>query len=274
MKKIPEEEINEHQGGSYDAHSGFEVCDLFIRRKYDTIKEEMLSYKHEFKDSRQIQVIMEKAEAYLRHSKVIKAIKAKGNSHGRKGEVPPYYDIEWDSPLLLDHLLSIMLYCDYTKHSAAFSSSFRKIDNFEDLQSIKQRNSKYFWMAKRLRETVEIYGRFSLGDKSRDGYWFNRLKGPFFTGIDKVINMPYFHIRLCSPTSTTLHFEVAVKFSGEQGMILRVNNPSRNQRCRLLRGFKVGVVSRYPEEDEVYALCFFVSFQFVKLFSLSQLVHK
>ena len=154
------------------------------------------------------------------------------------------------------------MYCDYTKHSASFSRSFRKTDEFEGLQSIKQRNSKYFWMAKRLRETVEIYGKSSP--------W---LFGPFYTGISRVINLPYFSIRLCSPTSTTLHIEVAMKFSGQQGMILALNNPEDNCNCRWLRGFEFGAVSRYPEEDEVYAQLF-VSVLCLFLFVKSQPVYK
>ena len=172
----------------------------------------MINYKDEFaKDSNLVHVVMEKAKTYAKDSKVIKAIKAKVGIYVA-GILPPYYGISFDSPLLVEHLLSVLLYCDYTKHSASFSRSFRKTDEFEGLQSIKQRNSKYFWMAKRLRETVEIYGTCSV-DYPYD------FKGPFYTGISRVINMPYFSIRLCSPTSTTLHIEVAMKFSGQQGMI-------------------------------------------------------
>ena len=85
--------------------------------------------------------------------------------------------------------------------------------------------------------------------------------------------MPYFSIRLCSPTSTTLHIEVAMKFSGQQGMILSLNNPYKNRKCRYLRGFGVGAVSRYPEEDEVYAQLF-VSVLCLFLFVKSQPVYK
>ena len=266
LEEIPEEEISFRQRGNYDAHSGFKVCWLFIVGKYGSFKEEVINYKDEFaKDSNLVHVVMEKAKTYAKDSKVIKAIKAKDVQY--KGIVPPYYGIDWESPLLVEHLLSVLLYCDYTKHSASFSRSFRKTDEFEGLQSIKQRNSKYFWMAKRLRETVEIYGTCS--------YIFekNRLKGPFYTGISRVINMPYFSIRLCSPTSTTLHIEVAMKFSGQQGMILSLNNPDDNAKCCFLRGFGVGAVSRYPEEDEVYAQLF-VSVLCLFLFVKSQPVYK
>ena len=263
LEEIHEGEIHVAQRGIYDAHSGFKVCSLFIVGKYGSFKEEVINYKDEFaKDSNLVHVVMEKAKTYAKDSKVIKAIKAKNEEDGTE---PPYYGINKDSPLLVEHLLSVLLYCDYTKHSASFSRSFRKTDEFEGLQSIKQRNSKYFWMAKRLRETVEIYGTCSA--------YRPYLNGPFYTGISRVINMPYFSIRLCSPTSTTLHIEVAMKFSGQQGMILSLNNPRENAKCYYLRGFGVGAVSRYPEEDEVYAQLF-VSVLCLFLFVKSQPVYK
>ena len=273
LEEIPEEEIHMEFQGTYDAHSGFKVCSLFIVGKYGSFKEEVINYKDEFaKDSNLVHVVMEKAKTYAKDSKVIKAIKAKVEP-AFPGREPPYYGIDKDSPLLVEHLLSVLLYCDYTKHSASFSRSFRKTDEFEGLQSIKQRNSKYFWMAKRLRETVEIYGTCSQRWDEKEGKWVSELSGPFYTGISRVINMPYFSIRLCSPTSTTLHIEVAMKFSGQQGMILSLNNPVENEKCRYLRGFGVGAVSRYPEEDEVYAQLF-VSVLCLFLFVKSQPVYK
>ena len=248
MKEMPERQISIHQKGNYDAHSGFEVCELYVKRKYGSFKQEMANYKHEFKDWRNAHMVIEKATAYARDSGVIRAIKAKGE----KDEVPPYYGIKEGSALTVEHLMSVLCYTDYTKHSAAFSRSFRKMDAFESLKHIKQRNSKYFWMAKRLRETVEIYGRSSDGEQLHGTWKRQYLQGSFYTGISKVINIPCFQIRLCSPTSTTLHIEVAMKFSGEEGMLLHLGDPFGNWRCWYLRGFNVGLISRYPEEDEVY----------------------
>ena len=245
LTEIPEEKLHESQRGSYDAHSGFEVCDLFVERKYASFKQEMANYKHEFKNWSLVHVVIYKANSYAKDSEVIKALTAKADpdSDFETGRIPPYYGIAKGSPLEREHLMSMLLYCNYSKHSASFSRSFRKTDEFESLWSIKQRNSQYFWMAKRLRETVEVYGKCS--------WTYPYLEGPFYTGISRVMNMPYFHIRLCSPTSTTVHIEVAMKFSGEQGMIVRLNNPSENSRCSLLRGFEARIISRYPEEDEV-----------------------
>ena len=197
MRQIPEEDISCWQVGGYDAHSGFQVCDLFVKRKYGTFKEEMMNYKLELKDVKQIHLIIRKAQSFLQNSEVIKAVKARGDGSSQ-GEIPPYYDIQEGKPLTVEHLISILCYTDYTEHSAAFSKSFRKNDAFEGLQSIKRRNSEYFWMAKRLRETVEIYGRCSEGDGDWKERQENKLLGPFYTGVSKVINLPQFHIRLCS----------------------------------------------------------------------------
>ena len=245
MKKIPEHEVNVNQRGNYDAHSGYECCELFIDRKYDSFKKEMMNYNYAFSDIKQVHFVIDTANAYLQDSDTVKAIQAKGNETST-GRIPPYYEIAEGSPLKSEHLTSILCYTDYTDHSTSFSNSFRKTNPFENLESIKRRNSQYFWMAKYLREAVEIYGGCSYDAK--------KLRGPFFTGISTVIDMPYFHIRLCAPTSTSRQIEVSMKFSGEGGMILQLNNPVQNHRCMYLRGFDVCAISRYREEDEVYVI--------------------
>eukprot|EP01084_Bolivina_argentea_P250689 420141_1 len=65
-----------------------------------------------------------------------------------------------------------------------------------------------------------------------------------------LMNMPQFNIRLCSPTSTSMQIEVAIRFSGRNGIILQFNNPREQLQCAFLRGFNVSWISRYAEEDE------------------------
>ena len=143
----------------------------------------------------------------------------------------------------LSHLIAVILYTDFSKHCSAFSSTFRKTTAFETLQEIKIRNQDYWWMSKLLRETTEIFGDTSAS---------NQLCGPFYTGLAVVIPIPKFSIRLNSPTSTTTQEEVALKFSGDDGVIVCLNNPKKNVTARLLRGFNCSFVSAFAEEDERY----------------------
>ncbi len=81
----------------------------------------------------------------------------------------------------------------------------------------------------------------------------NKLTGPFYTGISVLVYISEFNIRLCSPTSTSIHIEVAIKFSTEEGCILQFNNPTPKYgytQYSYLRCFNVSWLSRYKEEDE------------------------
>eukprot|EP01083_Nonionella_stella_P197028 724654_1 len=61
--------------------------------------------------------------------------------------------------------------------------------------------------------------------------------------------MPSFSMRLCSPTSTSKQIEVAMKFSGSNGIILQMDNPDQWQ-YKYLHAFNASWVSRFKEEDE------------------------
>ena len=160
---------------------------------------------------------------------------------------PQHYGIKGGTPLAVYNLMAVCLYTDFTDLCSNFSSTFRKIHPYESLSSIKRRNSKYWWMSKILRETVELYGK----DTNRH----NGLKGPFFTGMSFVMTMPEFMIRLCSPTSTTVHIEVATKFSGQTGIIIKLKAGrigGVDVGIDRVRAMDVSWISRYREEDERY----------------------
>ena len=62
------------------------------------------------------------------------------------------------------------------------------------------------------------------------------------------MNIPQFNITLLSPTSTSVHLEVAIKFSGQKGIIIEFNNESDDG--GEVKGLDVSWLSRFREEDE------------------------
>lgn len=123
-------------------------------------------------------VIMTKVTQYIK-TKAAKRIKA-SISYGCMDEIKLEYDINEGANIKFDHLLSLTLYTDLSGLSYEFSSTFRAVNNYESLQSIKARNADYFWMSRYLRELVQIYGNnYSDWDDEK-------LKGPFYCGLSRL----------------------------------------------------------------------------------------
>ena len=213
-------------------HSGFTIQELYVTQRYTSFKEEILNY-HLVTIKQYAQDIMDKAQHYM-ETETTKSIFADAE------KAPPHYGIYDEDPLRIQDLMSLIMYTDFTNLSSNFTATFRKKHPFESIESVKRRNSKYWWWSKTLRETIEIFG---------ESKWNSNLKGPFFTGMSFVMTMPQFLIRLCLPVSTSMHIEVATKFSGEDGLIitLNVDNTAATQH---LRAFDCSWFSRFKEEDE------------------------
>lgn len=125
-----------------------------------------------------------------------------------------HYGIAKGTAITIDNIISLILYCDFTQYCTSFSSTFRTI-GYETIDQTKKRNSAYWFQSKLFRETVELYGH--NGQK-----WASDRaeKGPFFTGLNCVLAIPSFNLRLNSPTSTSKQIEVSIKFAKRSGMII------------------------------------------------------
>ena len=244
-KHIDQLPHKDNRPGRITDHSGYKVRDLYVKKKYNSFGEEIKNYR--YIDIKQYNdIIMIKAQQYIT-TEMAKSIKSQ-NPENRL--FPKHYEIARDTALGINNLISIILYTDFTGLCSDFSSTFRKIYPYETLSSIKRRNSKYWWLSKILRETVELFADRKI----------SRFKQTYYTGISFAMSIPSFSIRLCSPTSTSVHLEVACKFSGEQGLILQLNVGRMMGHGSGTTCFDCSWISRYNEEDERYHyvcyLCF------------------
>ena len=203
-----------------------------MKPRYKDLKEEMRNYA--YLPFGEMNKILIKAQQY-ENTAIAKSMKATGRK--RKG-----------APLTVNHLQSIILYCDYSDLSRDFTISFRKTHPFQPLSQIKNHNSKYYYWSKILKETIKEYGQ---NNTRRGGNGLlSKLDGPFFCGMCVVLNITQFNMFIYSPLSTSVHLEIAMKFSGEEGMILEMNN--KTGMSQYLKGMDVSWISRYREEDERY----------------------
>ena len=222
----------------------------------------MLNYKH--LSFGEIDDIFKKAKQYS-NTKIAKSITRKERkSLATKRHISRSKGLQFtEYPLKINNLISIIMYCDYTDLSRDFTMSFRKTHQFQLLTQIKKHNAKYYHMSKILKDTISQFGQYynDRHDNPGGNGLLSALYGPFYCGMSVVLNLSQFNMFLHSPLSTSMHLEVALKFSGEKGMLLEMNNESGD--CRRLRGMDVSWLSRYREEDERYAYICYTSFVYL-----------
>ena len=160
----------------------------YINPKYDNLKDEIFSYEYLNIDLYDKEIIPKSKEFHQTH--LVKSIKCLWNKYGiKEGDV-----------MSVEMLICIILYCDYTELSRDFSSTFRKNNTFEPIQSTKKRNQKYYHMARILKEMIYCYGQtYAWGGNGL----LSSLVSPFYCGMSFVMMMPQFNIKLYGPTSTS-----------------------------------------------------------------------
>ena len=141
------------------------------------------------------------------------------------------YGISKQDQISIDHILSLILYCDFTEYSTAFSRTFRKLSYSESMYDVKERNSSFYHQSKFFREVVECFGKCGDGKQLSDGR--KGELGPFYSGVDAVLAIPEFSIRLRSPTSTSKHIEVSLKFATRDGIVIELMNASKGKTSKL-----------------------------------------
>ena len=212
---------------------GYTVAELCVSPRFDSLKSEILSSGFVGAKEFQEQVI-DKGNAYLRT-----AICRKMKTY--RGFDDLHYDIPYGSPLRAHHLFAVVLYTDFSDLCFAFGRSFRKIKWNESFAAVKERNAKFYFLSRYLREAVTYYGN--------DGYVeYGGEKGPFFTGMKGVMNMPSFALALNGPTSTSKQKAVATRFAGDGGMVIVLDNQRGNSFGE--RFWDCSWLSAFTEEDE------------------------
>lgn len=219
-------------------YGGYEEKELYVPQKYQSYKQEIL----EQISKESYDLALEKATQYMQIS-TIRAIEA--NMYGYAWM---NYGISEYERISLNHVIALILYCDFSAYCTKFSSTFRKIFSTESMAEVKARNSSFWFQSKFFREAVECFGTNNNTDSLPDGG--KPDTGPFYTGLDVVLAIPAFSIRLASPTSTSKHVAVSLNFSKQTGMIIELDNPESDSRASNASLFDVSWLSRFPDEDE------------------------
>eukprot|EP01084_Bolivina_argentea_P088957 160607_1 len=215
---------------------GYSPAELFVTPHFQSLKQEILESGYvSFKQWNE--KIVFKADEFYKTNKV-KEMSCKeirwGMDHGIK-----QYEL-----ILVSHLQCIIIYCDWSELCTLFSSTFRKRHEFEPLELIKKRHSKFYHFGKGLVEAVHDFG-------SDNENWppESREHGPFYCGLKKVMNIGFFSIYLKGPCSTSKDIEIAMNFAKRDGIIISFQNDVFFEGA-YQRLFDCSWISHYTDENE------------------------
>eukprot|EP01084_Bolivina_argentea_P216391 367637_1 len=141
--KKREKKLNHFQWhDNVDGHSSDNLDELYVRQKYSDLKHELLHNRIYTLNLSGYKMSLQKAEKYMKIDKV-KSITATPDfgdqllEHDRNDDL--HYGLPHGTSISLKHILSIILYCDWTTLCTKFSSTFRKIKSYHPLSTVIQR---------------------------------------------------------------------------------------------------------------------------------------
>ena len=175
---------------NYKDHGGYQPHELFIEQKYEDLKSEILNNKIYSLSLASFRIALAKANMYISSAKA-KTLKSDKYTYDH----PLHYRIKIGRKLRVSNLLSVILYTDFSELCTEFSKTFRRLQPYEPLHSVKKRNKEYAIWSRTLRETVE-----GFGDPAHSKT-FN-----YFTGLSAVMVMPEMNIRFVQSVCIFIDF--------------------------------------------------------------------
>eukprot|EP01084_Bolivina_argentea_P142701 250668_1 len=131
--------------------------------------------------------------------------------------------------ITIDHLLCMMIYCNYTDLQHLFSKTYRiNVDL----------HNNYYHLGKFLKDGVHKFGSSIKKAKGKK----------FYHGIGKSMTFPSYiaNICICCPLSTSASFSVATNFTNaNNGMVIEFASTKQNTKY-----ISLAWVSDYPSENE------------------------
>ena len=208
-------------------HPGFKFSDWFINKKYDNFKQEMLSNKIHSINLKLFNYVLYKSTNLIKQSDHIQSIKS---------SLVPTYGIQEDYKITAENVMALIFYTDFDKLRNDFAQTFKKLSSVETNQEIKERNREFWFLSKKLHETVECYGTQLIDEKLQIFYVNINNDYLYFNN-----NLLYF----CLPISPTPHMEIATIYLKNESLLFELcpNNYS-------LTFFNCSFISSFATEQE------------------------
>eukprot|EP01084_Bolivina_argentea_P279157 477212_1 len=151
-----------------EINGGYEIHQLYIKNKYSDIKHEILHNNIFTLNSDEFERCINKVKEYINTSKARKIVASPNDEKELDRDRKLHYNIRKRSAISHNHLLSIILYCDWSELCKKFSATFRKMRSYDTLSAVKEKNREYANWSRLLRETVESFGDNAVGQPNGD----------------------------------------------------------------------------------------------------------
>eukprot|EP01084_Bolivina_argentea_P303272 523565_1 len=221
-------EMNEHNMYSfgyefkYDYDEEIAVDAILIKEQYHSLKEELTTNNICVLTVEQFNHEYQKALIHF-------------NSAHCKNTYRPFENDYFQKHIEIQHLLSLMVYCNYTNFQYLFSKTYRENKGF--------RHKNFYWMGRNLKMCVHLFG--------------TNQKSTFYHGIGKKLLFPKFlgynasnflghpSIDIYCPLSTSSSLAVATNFTNDNnGIIVHFENRTGG------KYFSLSWLSDFPGEHE------------------------
>eukprot|EP01084_Bolivina_argentea_P176336 305168_1 len=232
-----------NMGGAPEANHSSTVGDWYIENKYKSFKNELLNNILAVIAESQWDNLMLKAAVFIqtwkvRQMKCPRTVSAK------------CYDMMRFCPMSKQHLIAVMVYCNFDVLQFKFGATFRRINEDETNESMKNRHRNFYFLGKLLRECTECFGLVVEGANNINLYH----------GVNE--NFLFSSIFACikGPFSTTTAYSVAAIFCANAGMIVNMDINVNEWIYKWDEGesnvriscFDCEWISDYPNEKEVF----------------------
>eukprot|EP01084_Bolivina_argentea_P205254 350680_1 len=140
---------------TYEENIGYKLNDWFIAAKYNNLKDELTNNLICQFSINQFQTTFIKASQKL--DALIKDPTVKDIKCDRSWWEKTY-GIKKNEPIKLEHIVSVLCYCNFSAQCYSFGETFRKLHKYESDEDMKKRHREYAIWGRLVRETVECFG--------------------------------------------------------------------------------------------------------------------
>eukprot|EP01084_Bolivina_argentea_P283182 484932_1 len=225
------------------------VDDWYITQKYNTLKDEVLNNEKCVISLISFNQACEKAEIH-QQTETIRQLTCHDKKANDLINMNKIYGIEHKSSMKLEHVLAIMLQCNFDVYQHQLRLTFWKNDINETDKSLKERHRNFYWISRLLRECVECFG-FNCTLKQGENF-------TVWHGISETFEFSSMFAYIKGPCSTTTQRAVAINF-GAKGMVLELEmdddwilNTTAEQ-TRMI-GFDCQFISDFSNECEIFSI--------------------